>query len=109
MKFLVDAQLPPSLAHWLRENGNEATHVEEAGLRDAVDDVVREHAIAQGYVLVTKDNDFAPAKESRQSRLQVIWIRTGNVSNSVLFARLAAGWPRIVAHLEGGARIVELR
>lgn len=53
MKFLVDAQLPPFLAEWLRATGGEATHVEEAGLRNAVDSAIREYAVSQGYVLIT--------------------------------------------------------
>ena len=39
MKFLVDAQLPPALAHWLRGAGHEAQAVGEVGLRDASDTV----------------------------------------------------------------------
>ena len=37
MKFIVDAQLPPALARWLREQGHQAEHVAEAGLREAED------------------------------------------------------------------------
>ena len=40
MKFLVDAQLPPALARWLREQGYDAQHVEDLGLRDAEDRVI---------------------------------------------------------------------
>jgi predicted nuclease of predicted toxin-antitoxin system len=108
VKFLVDAQLPPSLAEWLRATGGEAIHVEEAGLRDAVDSAIREYAVSQGYVLITKDKDFVPA-ESPRPQFQVVWIRTGNVPNRVLIGRLEAGWPRILAHLEDGAPVVELR
>ena len=109
MKFLVDAQLPPSLAQWLRGTGADAAHVEQSDLRDASDNIIRDYAVQNGYVLVTKDRDFVPVNRSRQSGLQVVWIRTGNVSNRVLLDRLAAGWPRILAHLEAGATIVELR
>jgi predicted nuclease of predicted toxin-antitoxin system len=59
-------------------------------------------------VPITKDKDFAPA-ESFRPQFQVVWIRTGNVPNRVLIERLAAGWPRILVHLEDGAPIVELR
>jgi predicted nuclease of predicted toxin-antitoxin system len=39
VNFLIDAQLPPALARWLREAGHGAAHVEDVGLRNA-DDVV---------------------------------------------------------------------
>jgi len=31
VKFLVDAQLPPMLADWLRKAGHEALHVQDVG------------------------------------------------------------------------------
>lgn len=76
---------------------------------NATDDAIRARATAHGYVLITKDKDFVPADASRGSQFQVVWIRTGNVSNRVLLNRLAASWPRILAHLEAGTRVVELR
>jgi predicted nuclease of predicted toxin-antitoxin system len=109
VKFLVDAQLPPSLAQWLRVTGADAAHVEQAGLRDAADPEIRDYAATQGYVLVTKDKDFLPSSGSPLSGLQIVWIRTGNISNRLLLDRLAASWQRIVAHLETGVRVVELR
>ena len=65
MKFRVDAQLPPSLAEWLRATGGDAIHVEEAGPRNAVDSAIREYAVNEDYVLITKDEDFVPAESSR--------------------------------------------
>ena len=59
MKFLVDAQLPPALAHWLREGGHEAEHVEDTGLREANDGAIWAHAVQSGAIIVTKDEDFA--------------------------------------------------
>ena len=108
MRFLVDAQLPPALAEWLRATGGDAIHVEEAGLRNAVDSAIREYAVNQDYVLITKDKDFV-RPESPRPQFQVVWVRTGAVPDRVLIERLAAGWPRILAHLEDGALIVELR
>ena len=59
MKFLVDAQLPPALAQWLREAGYDAQAVREVGLREADDSGIWRHAQAQGRVIVTKDENFA--------------------------------------------------
>jgi predicted nuclease of predicted toxin-antitoxin system len=33
MRFLVDAQLPPALAAWIRDQGHEATAVRDIGLQ----------------------------------------------------------------------------
>lgn len=37
MRFLVDAQLPPTLARWLVDHGHAATAVREVGLRESDD------------------------------------------------------------------------
>ena len=53
MKFLVDAQLPPMLAEWLRRAGHETKHVQDVDLRDADDALPRLLAhLAEGATLV---------------------------------------------------------
>jgi predicted nuclease of predicted toxin-antitoxin system len=44
VKFLIDAQLPPALVHWLAEAGCEAQAVREIGLREAGDGAIWRHA-----------------------------------------------------------------
>jgi predicted nuclease of predicted toxin-antitoxin system len=108
VKFLVDAQLPPALAAWFRNIGCDAVDVEDAGLRDADDEAISAYAAAKGYVLVTKDRDFVSAVHTT-TEPRILWIRTGNVANRILYQRLDAGWLRILAHLESGVRLAELR
>lgn len=108
MNFLIDAQLPPALCELLRKLECNAQHVEDVGLRDASDAEIRDYALARGIILVTKDRDFVPAAVT-PTKLQVVWVRTGNISNRILFERLEAGWPDVVTHLSSGAMIVEIR
>jgi predicted nuclease of predicted toxin-antitoxin system len=108
VKFLIDAQLPPALCELLRKMKCEAQHVEDVGLRDASDVEIRNYALKQGTALVTKDRDFVPVAAS-SAKLQVIWVRTGNIPNRVLFERLEAGWTDVMTHLSSGAMIVEIR
>jgi predicted nuclease of predicted toxin-antitoxin system len=58
MRFLVDAQLPPALAAWIRQRGHEAQAVRELGLRDAEDEEIWTHAIELDAIIVTKDADL---------------------------------------------------
>ncbi|MBI2986054.1 MAG: DUF5615 family PIN-like protein [Deltaproteobacteria bacterium] len=37
MKFLVDANLPPHLCHWLKSRGHEAEHLADINLLRATD------------------------------------------------------------------------
>jgi predicted nuclease of predicted toxin-antitoxin system len=107
MRFLVDAQLPPGLAVWLRERGHEAHAVRELGLRDAEDDEIWAHALRIGAVMVTKDLDFV-LLAAMEPATQVLWIRTGNTSNPNLLARLGSVWENMLDHILSGSRIIEL-
>jgi predicted nuclease of predicted toxin-antitoxin system len=109
VRFLVDAQLPPRLAAWLVARGHEAVHVESIGLRHDDDGPILQWAISNDAVLVTKDRDFAPRPVEPPSPIQIVWIRTGNVSNRVLFERLEVGWPAVEAFLIANQRVVEIR
>jgi len=57
--FLVDAQLPASLAVALRQAGHEASHVVDLGLASATDGQIWQEAVTRSAILVTKDRDFA--------------------------------------------------
>lgn len=59
MTFLVDAQLPPTLAGWLTQQGHTAQHVNDIGLREAEDTEIWNQALSTGAIVVTKDEDFA--------------------------------------------------
>lgn len=109
MKFLVDAQLPPALARWLLEAGCEAQAVREIGLREAEDSAIWLHAQANGFVIVTKDEDFALRVQATESGPSVVWLRVGNTSNAALRAWFVPRVPQIIALLGQGTRLVEIR
>ena len=109
MKFLVDAQLPPALAQWLREAGHDAQAVREVGLRDAEDGEIWRHAKAQGRAIITKDEDFSQRAQTGASGPVIIWLRLGNTSNATLHASLVPRIPELVRLIEQGARVVEVR
>ena len=73
MRFLVDAQLPPSLAQFLRTLGEEATACREVGLRDADDGEIWRFAVAGGWCIVTKDEDFALRHMTETGGQRVVW------------------------------------
>jgi predicted nuclease of predicted toxin-antitoxin system len=58
MRFVVDAQLPPALARFLASLGEEAIHVLDAGLLEADDGEIWSFALANDWVIITKDDDF---------------------------------------------------
>jgi len=53
--FLVDEDLPRSLAAELRKTGHEAVDVRDIGLRGRPDDEIRNHALRENLTLITGD------------------------------------------------------
>ncbi|MDQ2859988.1 MAG: DUF5615 family PIN-like protein [Pseudomonadota bacterium] len=109
MRFIVDAQLPPALAEWLRERGHQAAACRDLGLRDADDRSIWERAGSDRAIIITKDEDFAILAGSDRQGRQVLWVRTGNLVNRVLLAQFARAWPQVEGHLLAGVAVVELR
>ena len=108
MKFLVDAQLPPALARWLREAGHEAAHVEDAGLREGGDRAIWAHAQETAAVVVTKDEDFAARAQRQPDGPVIVWLRVGNTTNRALHAWIEPRLPGIVQLVGQGGRLVEV-
>ena len=108
MNFIVDAQLPPQLATWLRAKDFQAVSLRELGLQDSDDATVWDLAVREGAIIVTKDEDFALLAAVREGPC-VLWVRTGNLVNRLLLARFERAWPEVVEHFVSGARVVELR
>ena len=108
MKLLVDAQLPPDLVVWLRQQGHEALSVRDAGLRDAEDGIIWAHARRTHAVILTKDEDFAVRAQQSSEGPSVVWLRVGNASNRALRAWLEPRLPGIVQLLGQGSRLVEV-
>lgn len=59
MRLWIDAQLSPTLAHWIQDTFDiEAQAVRELGLRNATDPVIFQAAHEAGVVVMSKDEDF---------------------------------------------------
>ncbi len=108
MRFLIDAQLPPSLAQQFSSFGHQATHIADIGLREAPDSAIWSHAAATGAVLVTKDEDFVMMRALDNQGPAVVLVRTGNTTKRALLGRFAQGFAAIIAALERGETIIEI-
>ncbi len=109
MNFLVDAQLPPTLAQWISSQDHQAIHVFDLGLQRADDPVIWERARNDRSVIISKDEDFVDRWLVSDTPIPLVWIRKGNCSNQVLMAWLEPLWPETLARLERGERLIELR
>jgi predicted nuclease of predicted toxin-antitoxin system len=106
--FLVDAQLPYSLAMALTTAGYPAKAVRDIGLRDADDDVIWDHAASNGCCILTKDQDFADRVGRTRAGPSVVWLRIGNCSNQDLRDQLIPLLEEIARRLDSGDRLIEI-
>lgn len=106
--FLIDEQLPPSLAFLFSAKGHRAEHVRRIGLDGATDTIVWERAKHTNAVLVTKDEDFISLSRLDPQSPQIVWIRLGNVSNSALVRKIEPLFERIIESIETGDRLIEI-
>ena len=107
MRCLIDAQLPPGLCDWLREQGVEASHVFDVLGGQTPDASIAEHAKAEALVLITKDDDFRLRYPPSDYRL--VWLRCGNITNRALREWPGARWPEVRQRLDAGEVFVEVR
>ena len=109
MRFLVDAQLPPSLAPWLTARGHEAQAVREVGLRNASDSAIWKYAANNQCVVLTKDEDFVERTLRTKDGPSIVWLRIGNCTKRILFVWLEPLLTAIVQQLHGDVRLVEVK
>ncbi len=109
MKFLVDQQLPVALAQFLKSHGYETEHVRNIGLKDAADSIVWNHAVSRGMIVISKDEDFVYLAKGPGMSGQLVWVRLGNCRNEKLIQTFTDQLPEIIAALETGGSIIELR
>lgn len=85
MKFLVDAQLPLSLARLLQSAGYDTIHTKDLPQQNATSDAeINAISIQQSRIVVTKDRDFFDSFLIRQEPYKLLIVTTGNITNTEL-------------------------
>ena len=107
MKFIVDEQLPRSLARFLTDAGHEAHHTYDLGLNSKSDAEVLQQARSLGAVIFTKDRDFTVLDRVADGP-SIVWWRFGNEATPKMLERCAAVLPDILRRLAAGQPIVEV-
>lgn len=108
-KFLIDAQLPPALARFLAAKTGTAIHVADLGAKEASDSWIWEKALSEGWVLVTKDEDFPMRAALAKAAPVIVWIRFGNTSRKELLRRIEPMVDLWIERIGEGERLLEVR
>jgi predicted nuclease of predicted toxin-antitoxin system len=108
VKFVLDAHLPPVLARVMAREGYEVVHVFDLDMNAAADPDIWKYAGQNGYVLISKDEDFVRWQEDASDSPSFIWVRTGNCKNKELIDTLLNNLPAVVELLKSGSPMVEI-
>lgn len=105
MRLLLDANLSPKLLGPLRNAGYDTTHLAEVGLLTATDPEIFDHAVDNGFAVVTADSDFPMLLALRRAESpSVIHLRhVAELGPDEHAKLLLANLPTITDDLERGA------
>ena len=109
MRFLIDNQLPPALAQYIKKRGYDCEHVLDVGLAQALDIEICRYTESQKRIIVSKDEDFLYLATHSKISFTLIWVQLGNCTTTALLATFDRLWPSIESCLSAGDRIIEIR
>ncbi|MCY7330625.1 MAG: DUF5615 family PIN-like protein [Saprospiraceae bacterium] len=96
MKFIVDAQLPSRLAHWLQMQGFDAIHTLDLPAKNLTGDVdIIEMSMLEQRVVISKDHDFFNYYLLKGKPHKLLFITAGNIVNRDLIALFELNWPQV--------------
>jgi len=97
LRFIVDTQLPPSLAEFFRRRGFDAVHVINCpnGALTSDKEIIA-IATQEKRIIISKDNDFMDHYFLKGYPPAVLLLQLGNIKNQELFALLNNYLERII-------------
>jgi predicted nuclease of predicted toxin-antitoxin system len=85
MKILLDANISWKLTKLLKPIFGECIHVDLIDLNVPAQDIdIWNYASKNGYIIITKDNDFVDLLEMKGFPPKVVLLKTGNNSSKAL-------------------------
>ncbi|MCX7854715.1 MAG: DUF5615 family PIN-like protein [Anaerolineae bacterium] len=107
MKFLLNMNVPRSLAVSLMAQGHSCRHVGDIGMGRASDETILQEARAHQEVIITHDLDYGHLLAlSGEPAPSVLIFRLRNTHPENLFARMMWVWTEIEEPLRRGAIVV---
>jgi predicted nuclease of predicted toxin-antitoxin system len=88
VKLLLDENLSHRIVDLLSTEYPGSDHVRNCGLRGARDGAIWEYARANGFVIVSKDDDFRERSAAEGFPPKVVWLSVGNAGTPMIAALL---------------------
>jgi predicted nuclease of predicted toxin-antitoxin system len=101
LNFIIDAQLPKTLATWLHAQGHDCIHTKDLPLQNrTTDSQILRIARDQDRCVITKDGDFQMSFELGRGPRQLLLVSTGNLDNDRLIALFKTHLDRVLGHFQ---------
>ena len=84
MKLLFDENVSPRLIDLVRDQYPDSKHVRQAGLTGAPDAHIWQFARENGFVIVSKDDDFRQRSFLEGAPPKVVWLQVGNAGTTAI-------------------------
>lgn len=106
MKFIIDAQLPPSLVGVIRLLGYDAIHTLSLPEKNlSSDQFINLISLKEKRILITKDSDFYHSYILKNEPYKLLLIRVGNMSKNDLKELIRINFDKIVISFKEGSLI----
>lgn len=112
VKLLFDQNLAPRLVRDVANRFPGSRHVRDLGLQAADDRTIWDRAAADGFLIVTKDDDFRQRSFLVGHPPKVLWLRLGNCRTetvSGLLSERAADIERFAADAQSALYVLSRR
>lgn len=108
MKFLVDANLPKSLANWLLSKGFDAIHTLDLPDKNLSQDLaIIQISVNQERIVASKDSDFWEYFILHGQPHKLLLITTGNITNKELALLFECNFSKLV-ELLNESKVIEM-
>jgi predicted nuclease of predicted toxin-antitoxin system len=97
LKLFFDENLSEKLPRHLASEYPDSSHPRLCGMAGASDQAIREHAIANGFIIATRDVDLPDLVKIKGPPPKVIWIQFHNPSTRVIVNALRINIEQIEA------------
>ncbi len=88
MKLLLDENISRRVVPFIQDLYPESTQVALVGLENTDDKIIRQYAIDNDFVIVTKDADFYDMTVLYGQPPKIVWLKMGNQSKAATIKTL---------------------
>ena len=95
MKLLLDENISAKLVKYLLQDFPESSHIDYLEMQGVTDTDIWDYASKEGYIIVSKDNDFRQKSFVLGAPPKVVWLSVGNGGTQLIKKLLLTNFTEI--------------